>query len=34
MIERDDQIPPLSELLDELEQVRRIAENYFKDQVA
>lgn len=31
MIERDDNIPPLPELLDELEQVRRIAENYFND---
>lgn len=34
MIERDDHIPPLAELLDELEQVRRIAENQFKEQVA
>lgn len=31
MIERDDNIPPLAELLTELEQVRAIAENYFKD---
>lgn len=31
MIERDDNIPPLPELLDELEQVKNIAENYFKD---
>ncbi len=30
MIERDDHIPPLSELLDELDQVRHIAENHFK----
>ena len=30
MIERDDNIPPLPELLDELDQVRGIAENYFK----
>jgi hypothetical protein len=29
MIERDDNIPPLSELLEELDQVRTIAENYF-----
>jgi len=34
MIERDDHIPPLAELLDELEQVRRIGENQFKEQVA
>jgi len=34
MIERDDHIPPLSELLDELEQVRRIAESNFKEKVA
>ena len=31
MIERDDNIPPLPELLTELEQVKNIAENYFKD---
>jgi len=31
MIERDDNIPPLNELLDELEHARRIAENHFKD---
>ena len=31
MIERDDNIPPLSELLDELEQVKNIAESHFKD---
>ena len=31
MIERDDNIPPLPELLNELEQVKNIAENYFKD---
>jgi len=31
MIERDDNIPPLQELLDELEHVKNIAENYFKD---
>jgi hypothetical protein len=31
MIERDDNIPPLSELLIELEQVRNIAEDYFKN---
>ncbi len=30
MIERDDNIPPLQELLDELEHVKNIAENYFK----
>ena len=30
MIERDDNIPPLPDLLNELEQVRRIAEEYFK----
>jgi len=29
MIERDDNIPPLAELLKELDQVRHIAENYF-----
>lgn len=34
MIERDDHIPPLPELLEELEQVRRIGENQLKDQVA
>lgn len=34
MIERDDHIPPLNELLAELSQVRRIAENHFNDQVA
>ena len=32
MIERDDNIPPLPELLDELEQVKNIAENFFKDK--
>ena len=31
MIERDDNIPPLPELLNELEQVKNIAENYFRD---
>lgn len=31
MIERDDNIPPLDELLEELAQVRHIAENYFND---
>lgn len=31
MIERDDNIPPLPELLAELEQVKNIAENHFKD---
>ena len=31
MIERDDNIPPLPELLAELEQVKSIAESYFKD---
>lgn len=31
MIERDDNIPPLPELLNELDQVKNIAENYFKD---
>lgn len=30
MIERDDNIPPLAELLTELDQVKNIAENYFK----
>lgn len=34
MIERDDNIPPLPELLDELEQVRRIAEKHFEDPAA
>lgn len=34
MVERDDNIPPLAELLAELDQVRNIAERYFKDQVA
>lgn len=34
MIERDDNIPPLPVLLDELAQVRRIAEQQLKDQVA
>ena len=33
MIERDDHIPPLSDLLIELEQVRRIAEHQLKDRV-
>jgi len=32
MIERDDHIPPLAELLEELDQVRRIAEDQFKVQ--
>jgi len=31
MIERDDNIPPLPELLNELEQVKNIAENYFQN---
>jgi len=31
MIERDDNIPPLPELLNELEQVKNIAERYFKN---
>lgn len=31
MIERDDNIPPLPELLDELDQVRNIAEAHFKE---
>lgn len=34
MIERDDHIPPLADLLEELEQVRRIGEHQFKGQVA
>jgi hypothetical protein len=34
MVERDDNIPPLAELLAELDQVRHIAERYFKDRVA
>lgn len=34
MIERDDHIPPLAELLDELELVRRIGEDHVKFQVA
>lgn len=34
MIERDDNIPPLSELLEELDQVRSIAENQLKQHVA
>lgn len=34
MIERDDNIPPLFELLDELEQARRIAEESHREQVA
>lgn len=34
MIERDDHIPPLSELLAELDQLRHIAEHYLTDQVA
>ena len=34
MVERDDNIPPLAELLAELDQVRDIAERYFKDRVA
>jgi hypothetical protein len=34
MIERDDNIPPLSELLAELDQARRIAEDIHREQVA
>lgn len=34
MIERDDHIPPLADLLDELEQVRRIGKHQLKEQVA
>jgi len=34
MIERDDNIPPLSKLLDELGQVRHIAEERLREQVA
>lgn len=34
MIERDDNIPPLSDLLDELKQARRIAEDIHREQVA
>jgi uncharacterized protein (UPF0276 family) len=34
MVERDDNIPPLAVLLAELDQVRNIAESYFKDRVA
>jgi uncharacterized protein (UPF0276 family) len=34
MIERDDRIPPLPELLDELAQVRRIGEEQLREQVA
>jgi uncharacterized protein (UPF0276 family) len=34
MIERDDNIPPLAELLDELDQVRDIAEAHLKQHVA
>jgi len=34
MIERDDHIPPLAELLDELAQLRRIGERQLKDRVA
>jgi uncharacterized protein (UPF0276 family) len=34
MIERDDNIPPLFELLDELEKARRIAEDIHREQVA
>ena len=34
MIERDDNIPPLSDLLAELQQVRRIGEQQLKDRVA
>ena len=34
MIERDDNIPPLFELLDELEQARRIAEEIHRERVA
>ena len=34
MIERDDHIPPLSVLIDELEQVRRIAADQLEDRVA
>ena len=34
MIERDDNIPPLSELLAELDQVRTIAEQQLAKEVA
>ncbi|MCG7875300.1 MAG: DUF692 domain-containing protein [Candidatus Thiodiazotropha taylori] len=34
MIERDDNIPPLADLLRELDRVRRIGETSFEDQVA
>ena len=34
MVERDDNIPPLAELLTELEQVKSIAENYFKNNTS
>ncbi|MEW8030437.1 MAG: DUF692 domain-containing protein [Candidatus Thiodiazotropha sp.] len=34
MIERDDNIPPLADLLQELDRVRRIGETSFEDQVA
>jgi uncharacterized protein (UPF0276 family) len=34
MIERDDRIPPLPELLEELAQVRRISEEQLREQVA
>ena len=34
MVERDDNIPPLAELLAELDQVRHIAERYFEERVA
>ncbi|MES9824548.1 MAG: DUF692 domain-containing protein [Candidatus Thiodiazotropha endolucinida] len=34
MIERDDNIPPLANLLQELDRVRRIGETSFEDQVA
>lgn len=34
MIERDDHIPPLLDLLDELEKVRKIAKNHINNQLA
>ena len=34
MIERDDDIPPLTDLLDELDEVRRIGELHLQEQVA
>jgi len=33
MIERDDHIPPLNELLSELDQVRQIAEDVFAQSI-